>query len=287
MQSREILIYKGEEISMFSEPLNSYLENFGANPFIRRSTACRRGYIGKWLIENDRLYLIELVGRIEGGNEVQLDYLFPSQHKVFAEWFSGELELPQGNELPHNARLIYMLYEGSLFLEINNGLLVNKRSISNLEKTENDSKNDFSNRVINIAKPRLPNRPEYPKEPTLNKNGNMGCVFIGLIVFLLLAYLTYLYGNRFEGFGIYLGPIVLFFCILFIWRTTVWDYESEKKSYPDKVQEYERRLKSFPQEMEEYKVRLEEYNKYVQRYPLKKHEAPPKSQYNIEDDLPF
>lgn len=93
-QIAEKLAYNGQKYELHTEPLSLYLDK---HPIERTgdtyivSTACWRGYVGHWTIEDDKLYLVELddfdvfrPGHIMGN-------LFPGQEKVFAEWFSGTI----------------------------------------------------------------------------------------------------------------------------------------------------------------------------------------------------
>lgn len=132
-QAREILIYKGKRYGMATEPLEPYIEtnNIQFNPESICS-ACWRGYIGTWSIEDNKLYLID-IDTDNNGKKVGLEYLFPNQEKVFAEWFTGELRVPYG-ELIEYIHLGYeSRYAKELFLEISKGVLVNERKkINNL-----------------------------------------------------------------------------------------------------------------------------------------------------------
>jgi hypothetical protein len=38
---------------------------------------------------------------IEGYEEVDLNYVFPNQEKVFADWFTGEIRIPTGDMLKY------------------------------------------------------------------------------------------------------------------------------------------------------------------------------------------
>lgn len=135
-QVKEKLIYNGQEYRLVTEPLRPYLEK-NKIEFEAPHTACWRGYYGSWLIENDKLYLTELTAyakigsnerRTFNGVEVGLEYLFPNQDKVFAEWFSGELFIPYGDSR------YGVIYENELFIKIESGNVVgfreNKQSLS-------------------------------------------------------------------------------------------------------------------------------------------------------------
>ena len=110
LQVAEKLIYKDEEFHFEPYPLETYLtEKQISFANIWSKSSCQRGYNGTWLIEDDKLFLIDLSATIikDYGMwkwpfeyvEVGLDYLFPNQDKVFAEWFSGELDFWYGKLL--------------------------------------------------------------------------------------------------------------------------------------------------------------------------------------------
>lgn len=113
-QHRESLVYNGEEYYLATEPLHQYLVNKDIS-FVSYSTACWRGYIGYWLIEENRLYLTDLEAHIAYNEDVGLDYLFPEQKKVLAEWYSGEIRIPHGNEMKYIHQGYASLYEKELF----------------------------------------------------------------------------------------------------------------------------------------------------------------------------
>lgn len=137
-QIREKLSYNGKIYHLAAEPLYPYLEEHKIK-FVSSSTACWRGYVGNWIIENDYLYLVELKAYIKsensslGGKEVGLGYLFPGQDKVLADWFSGVIRIPHG-EMIHYVHMGYAsVYEKELFLRFVNGKYVSYREIDNTQ----------------------------------------------------------------------------------------------------------------------------------------------------------
>ena len=136
-QFREKLTYNGKEYGLATEPLEPYLDEHGFK-FYAWCTACWRGYKGSWIIENDKLYLVgfhgwvlESSGENCGSSCVDMNYLFPGQEKVFAEWFSGELRIPHGEMLQYYHMGYASVYEKELYLEFKNGCLVGQREIVN------------------------------------------------------------------------------------------------------------------------------------------------------------
>jgi hypothetical protein len=133
-QSRESLFYKGEEIWMAAQPLNSYLQNRKDLKFVSSSTACLRGYLGQWEIKDNKLYLIGLNAYLEGFGDIDLSFIFPGQKEVVADWFSGKIRVPQGKMLDFVPMGYASLYERDLILEFINGVLVNEYVKDNEEE---------------------------------------------------------------------------------------------------------------------------------------------------------
>lgn len=130
-QLGEILLYKEEYFRIATEPLNQYLKNRTDISFISYSTACWRGYFGSWEIIDDKLYLIELNANIKGNIAIELSYLFPDENKVFANWFSGEIKVPQGEMLEYVHAGYGAIFEKDLILVVENGVLINEYVINN------------------------------------------------------------------------------------------------------------------------------------------------------------
>ena len=94
--------------------------------FISKSTALVRGYIGTWEIKNNQLYLISLLGFVENNKKVDLNYLFPNKTEVFADWFSGDIRIPEG-ELLNKINLGYAsVFEKDRILTIKEGILISE-----------------------------------------------------------------------------------------------------------------------------------------------------------------
>ena len=119
IQTGDILSYNGEKTTIATEPLKPYLETRSDVSFIFKSTALVRGYIGTWKIKNKKLYLVTLVGFIENNEKVDLKYLFPNKTEVFADWFSGDIRIPEG-DLLQNINIGY----ASVLLEIEYSTLI-------------------------------------------------------------------------------------------------------------------------------------------------------------------
>jgi hypothetical protein len=149
-QIGERLHYNGKDYSMAAQPFDVYLEKNN----IRTASNCTanwRGYYGSWEITDDKLFLVSISANIlkeckeqgflhrrEDYSTVDLDFFFPGQKKVFAEWFSGEIRIPCG-EMLHYVHMGYgSTFEQDLFLEFKDGVLVNKRLVDNREQSDQE-----------------------------------------------------------------------------------------------------------------------------------------------------
>ena len=131
----ETIIYKGKELEMATEPLKMILDNHTDLQLPSFSTACWRGYHGTWEITHQKLYLIDLQrdNPIIEGNLI--DEVFPNQSPpIFAEWFTGEIRLPTGEELIYVHMGYGSIYEKDILLRIENGNITSENEIDNRKK---------------------------------------------------------------------------------------------------------------------------------------------------------
>lgn len=125
---REILFINRKDYGMITEPLEPYLHNLPDKPkLIPLNRSCGRGYVGRWRLFQNRLYLIDLSGRVRIDDEevdVGLDYFFPNQDKVFASWFSGTVHVPHGKVLKYIHAGYLSKYEKEYTLVFEEGILI-------------------------------------------------------------------------------------------------------------------------------------------------------------------
>lgn len=144
-QIPDILIYKGKEYSMFTNPLEIYLDSIGNRQFPEfvggGSTACWRGYQAIWTIKEDTMYLtkIQACHKDEGDVDANLSIMFGDKcknGKVPADWYSGLVILPRGRL----KRYIHMGY-GSVYskytlIEICKGEMTQELNLNSKEYEE-------------------------------------------------------------------------------------------------------------------------------------------------------
>ena len=132
----DTLIYKGKEYNIFDDiPLfSTYLEQHKIE--LPRDMWTFRGYVAKWEIRDNMLFLIELKALIPkrcnpdnihvfksrmSGKPlgVGLDYFFPNQKTVLADWYSGELMICYERKYPidDSINLTFMIDKGHIVEE--------------------------------------------------------------------------------------------------------------------------------------------------------------------------
>lgn len=102
------------------------------------NSAYHAPYTCKWKIENGKLYLIELNGTIvkpysdkpndiDDYKSIDLNYLYPEQKEVFAEWYSGKISLVSGfYEIIRYSKDGKRVFPKVLHLNFENGRIINE-----------------------------------------------------------------------------------------------------------------------------------------------------------------
>jgi hypothetical protein len=137
-QIGEILILDGKELTMATEPLEVYLNKMEERPeFFAYMSALWRGYVGTWEIDNNKLFLLDIDGFVYPGNKRGMDYLFPGQSRVFANWFNGVIRVPQGKLLHYIHQGYGSIHENDILMFFEKGVL-KKREIRTNSVNPND-----------------------------------------------------------------------------------------------------------------------------------------------------
>ncbi len=139
-QHPDSLVYQGETLPIFSNPLESFFNEKNPRPnhlFPFLSTACWRGYIATWKIEEKQLHLINLKNCAppSEAREIPLSSVFLGRKgPVRADWYSGTLRIPQGKELLYVHMGYGSVYEKELILTIERGKVVREEVVDNTRK---------------------------------------------------------------------------------------------------------------------------------------------------------
>ena len=135
-QIPEKLIHISAELTLCTEPLRHFpgIEPVEP-PYLYPSTALRRGYIGTWAIESDRLYLKSLQRwkHVSGNTAiVGIEDLFPGfPDGIFAHWYTGQLRCPRGALLKYVHGEYFSTYEENLFIEVQRGVVMCEHIVRN------------------------------------------------------------------------------------------------------------------------------------------------------------
>lgn len=139
-----------QQYRLFTNPLDT-LPAHRMPHFVSENSACWRGYIAYWEIRDDHLYLFDLFGSIcakpdaEGAKvascgkhhrngcetrKIRATDLFDmSAGPLLADWYSGDLRVPQGRLLDYVHMGYGSKYERYLILEIADGRLIGSRTL--------------------------------------------------------------------------------------------------------------------------------------------------------------
>ena len=128
-QVSDLLIYKNDTIYLDSYPLevlinsNSKIAKRLSDNIDCLKTSCWRQHIGIWKIEGDSLFLIGLKECCDY-KPISLTKIFDrkqiQKQKVYANWYSAEIETGFGKRLGVSEKLEY-IYEKKIKLRIRNG----------------------------------------------------------------------------------------------------------------------------------------------------------------------
>lgn len=156
-QAGDILIWKGDTLTLFANPLESKpgiekVRNQFFGTYQRMTTACWRGYIAQWEIIEDRLFLTAIYSCNYYEDKVKADLkrLFPNEYrngKIEAKWVTSTLLVPMGECIYYFSDLAF--YEKEMELTFEKGILKkkmiydNSKSKKSMYAENKDSLNNF------------------------------------------------------------------------------------------------------------------------------------------------
>lgn len=127
-QASERIIIDGQMERMpFCPPLpnETYFQEDTPEDFsILRSSACWRGYVALWKIEDDKLYFVDIQGK----------HKLKDKTSIFADWFTGTLKIWKGKMVYYFHGGFDSIYEYDLYIEVENGVVKTQRTQDNTGK---------------------------------------------------------------------------------------------------------------------------------------------------------
>jgi hypothetical protein len=136
-QMPDYIIYKGDTIPIYNLILEKYFQKteksdkrslFGLKFREGASLNCWRGYQAIYEIENDSLYLKNIIGCGERNidesvSENRMNEIFGNKvikGKVYIDWFSGDFTIPNGELLRWDG-IFHKTFEEEILIKVNNG----------------------------------------------------------------------------------------------------------------------------------------------------------------------
>jgi hypothetical protein len=149
-QKPDYIIYKKDTISTYNLILEQYLQRidttkteklFGLNFRNGSSFNCWRGYQAIYKIENDSLFLTDIINCGELLNKInkfssidKMKNIFGDKvnnNKVYIDWFSGYISFPLNNKLLRWDGVFYKIYEKETLINVSNGKVLKIENINN------------------------------------------------------------------------------------------------------------------------------------------------------------
>ena len=116
-QETDLILIDGVQHNLFTNPLDAYREKYRRDLIFlqdRPNTACWRGYVAEWEIDEGRLFLLKVVGNISykgRGSDYSIfhdkvpatlsEIFGPVSGPVPATWYTGELRVPLGEMIEY------------------------------------------------------------------------------------------------------------------------------------------------------------------------------------------
>lgn len=137
-QQPDTIVIDGNELPLNTNPLDDYIESKGWQPPEEASiwSSNWRGYIAKWEVIAGKLTLIEASILLKGHSidepkrKTIISDLFPKNHSLVAEWYSGALIVPDG-EMTNYVHMGYgSEYSNYQILRVNKGIVIEHLSFT-------------------------------------------------------------------------------------------------------------------------------------------------------------
>jgi hypothetical protein len=147
-QAPDRIIYEGKVHMLFANPLESLYDSGPKRPNFFTwpksiSSGNWRGYVATWKIEDGLLHLTQIDSWIcdsadsDNCKQADLKELFGEKFKndkIKAEWYTGELRIPEGRELRYVHLGYSSVFEKETILTVKSGEVISKRLIDNTKR---------------------------------------------------------------------------------------------------------------------------------------------------------
>jgi len=150
-QMPDYIIYRKDTIATYNLILEQYFQRhekiqseklFGLSFRDGASLNCWRGYQAIYKIDNDSLFLVDIIncGERRGGqidktaSAEKMKAIFSDKvvnDKVYINWFSGDISFPLNNKILRWDGVFYTIYEKETVINVFNGKIVKAENVEN------------------------------------------------------------------------------------------------------------------------------------------------------------
>ena len=163
-QETDFILIDGVQHQLLTNPLEAYREMYRRDMVFFQehpNTACWRGYVAEWEIDEGKLFLLKVNGYVSYRGEksgprskidelrgvnfdlfkykvpATLSELFgPVKERVPATWFTGELRVPQGEMSEYIHHAYASRHSGYLIVPVESGVCGEQKYVSDNEYEE-------------------------------------------------------------------------------------------------------------------------------------------------------
>lgn len=132
-QAPDIIEIDGGEHHLLATPLDQLLGSLGdvVPPLVAPTTANWRGYVARWRVAENRLFLEDVRGWVDDGAEAGPGVVLPGVVlPVAATWVSGALRVGSGAVVRHVHAEFESRYERELLLDVSEGIVTGRRELA-------------------------------------------------------------------------------------------------------------------------------------------------------------
>lgn len=131
-QQPDRIVLDGEVGALMAAPLEDLLHTLEDAPrLVAPHTACWRGHVASWRVEGDRLFLDDVQGWVEPGDEVGAARVLPGvELPLAATWVHGTLRVGFGPEVRHVHADFDSRMEREVLLDVTGGIVTGRRDLA-------------------------------------------------------------------------------------------------------------------------------------------------------------
>lgn len=158
-QVSDYLIMGKDTLPILNYPLEQYFDKIGNRDILAHNnpcwyTDCYRGYQAYWIIRNDSLCLLKIAVLEEscyGYKDAELKSVFGT-NLVFADWYSGNINIPRGEPYPNIIKGYPTVYESEEIITFKKGRKIDQFMQSNKVAQESMIVDvQFSEKILKIT----------------------------------------------------------------------------------------------------------------------------------------